>query len=131
LWNDGGSYRPDIVLDSLGILHVIWDDGTSGPWGTDIEVMYSNYTAGVWANATVISDNSSDWNDGSSCYSSLTVDPSNNVHAVWQEGTDGWWGPDQDIMYVNRQELVQEIRYFHHSKHSHRQKQWLHSTILT
>jgi len=40
-WNDGSSYWPSIATDNSGNIHVVWDDDTAGPWGTDAEIMYT------------------------------------------------------------------------------------------
>jgi len=83
---------------------VVWYDGTAGPWGTDYEIMYVNYSSSAgWSNATVISDGfeGTYWNDGSSYYPSIAVDNSGNVHVVWEDDTAGPWGTDYEIMYVN------------------------------
>ena len=40
-WNDGWSFSPSIATDNSGNIHVVWDDDTAGPWGTDAEIMYT------------------------------------------------------------------------------------------
>ncbi len=102
LWNDGLSNEPDIAVDSSGAVHVVWDDNTVGAWGSDIEIMYCNYTsASGWSNATVISDDVNAWNTDYSRYASVAVNDSGIVHVVWQDATDGAWGIDTEIMYCN------------------------------
>jgi hypothetical protein len=103
-WNDGGSTNPEIEIGNQGRLHVVWQDGTDGPWGVDNEIMYVEYTSeSGWSNATVISDGfgSSYWNDGSSQDPSVAVDGDNGIHVAWEDYTDGPWDSDSDIMYVN------------------------------
>jgi len=101
-WNDGNSYSPEIAIDNLDNLHVVWRDETDGIWGDDIEIMYCNYTSATgWSNATVISDDSSGWNNEDSQFPSITIDSLNNIHVVWNDYTDGWWGTDAEIMYCN------------------------------
>jgi len=103
-WNDGGSYGPSIAMDNSGNVHVVWVDGTDGPWGTDLEIMYVNYSSSAgWSNVTVISDGFGGvyWNDGSSYDPSIAIDNSGNVHVVWDDTTAGPWGTDREIMYVN------------------------------
>ncbi len=103
-WNDGNSVNPSITIDNLGNIHVVWSDWTSGIWGTDNEIMYVNYTIGVgWSNVTIISDgyNNFFWNDDNSQDPSITVDTSGNIHVVWSDWTSGIWGTDNEIMYVN------------------------------
>jgi hypothetical protein len=102
-WNDGNSYNPEIAIDTGNNLHVVWKDDTEGWWGggaSDEEIMYCNYTSGTgWSNATVISDDSSNWNNDWSSISTIVVDSMDNLHVVWHDFTDGWWGTDTEIMY--------------------------------
>ncbi len=100
-WNDGNSFGPSIATDKNGDIHVVWRDCTFGEWGTDNEIMYANYSAGVWSNATVISDDSTGWNDGNSFSPSITTDENGNIHVVWRDDTNGEWGTDEEIMYTN------------------------------
>ncbi|MHA1379644.1 MAG: hypothetical protein ACTSRG_14830 [Candidatus Helarchaeota archaeon] len=102
LWNNGTSYYPNIAVDSEGNIHVVWYDYTPGKWGTDAEIMYANRTASGWSNATVISDDSTLWNNGDSFYPSIAVDSEDNIHVAWQDSTPGEWGTDYEIMYANR-----------------------------
>ncbi len=99
-WNDGPSINPSIAVESNGKIHVVWEDWTWGEWGVDNEIMYANYTAAGWSNATAISDLYG-WNDGDSSYPSIAVDGSGIVHVVWWDETDGEWGNDDEIMYAN------------------------------
>jgi hypothetical protein len=102
-WNDGDSYEPSIAVDSSDKVHVVWSDDTVGVWGTDNEIMCANFTTATgWSNATVISDgyNGVYWNDGSSYDPTIAIG-TNQVHIVWSDGTDGVWGTDKEIMYVN------------------------------
>ncbi len=100
-WNDDHSYNPDIAMDNNGVVHVVWHDDTNGEWGTDREIMYANLTATGWSNATVISDDYTNWNDGPSSDPSIAIDNNGNLHVVWWDGTDGEWGTDYEVMYVN------------------------------
>ncbi len=99
-WNDGDSYRAKVAVDGSDNLHVVWVDDTDGEWGTDKEIMYTNYTAAGWSNATAISDLYG-WNDGDSSYPSVAMDGFGNVYVVWYDDTDGEWGNDIEIMYAN------------------------------
>ncbi len=105
-WNTGASQAPSIAVDGLGIVHVVWDDGTTGDWwGSDHEIMYCNYSsASGWSNATVISDDETGWNGGYSYNPSIAVDVLGVVHVVWGDNTAGAWGGgagDTEIMYCN------------------------------
>ncbi len=99
-WNDGYSSYPSIATDNNGSIHVVWQDIVAGEWGSDVEIFYTNHTTAGWSNATVISDDSSDWNDGSSWRPSIATDNNNGIHVVWEDYTDGEWGTDSEIMYV-------------------------------
>ena len=103
-WNDGISGNPAIAIDSNNAVHVVWRDQTTGVWGTDYEIMYGYFTSDLgWSLPIIISDgyNGSYWNDGHSYSPEIAVDSSNSVHVVWYDCTDGVWGPDDEIMYVN------------------------------
>ncbi|MBN1215621.1 MAG: winged helix-turn-helix transcriptional regulator [Candidatus Lokiarchaeota archaeon] len=103
-WNNGQSSFPVIDSDSKGNIHVAWIENSYGIWGTDQEIMYCNYTQGVgWSNITVISDGYQGiyWNNDISRYPDMSIDINDNIHIVWNDGTDGIWGTDQEIMYCN------------------------------
>ena len=106
-WNTGDSISPDIAVDRNAVVHVVWSDSTVGPWGgggSDYEIFYLNYTAGIgWTNATLVSDGygGSYWNDGSSAYPAIAVDNNGTIHCCWQDTSPGWWGGDLDILYAN------------------------------
>ncbi len=108
-WNDGGSSFPDINVDNSGTIHLVWWDTTDGVWGTDIEIMYASYTVAIgWSNVTIISDGYMDiyWNDDGSFYPDIALDSLGAVHVVWFDFTDGAWGTDAEIMYVNYTEAT-------------------------
>lgn len=113
-WNNESSNDANIAVDCYGNLHVLWDDGTIGKWGTDKEIMYATRSAasGKWSNATVISDGANGnygWNTEDS-HDPWIVINSNEVHAVFSDNTPGKWGAgldysdyipdDSEIMYV-------------------------------
>jgi hypothetical protein len=102
-WNDGSSAYPSIAYSEEKI-HVVWEDETDGVWGTDYEIMYASYTTiSGWSNITVVSDgfNGTYWNDGHSYSPDIITDYNGNVHIIWADYTDGFWGTDAEIMYVN------------------------------
>ncbi|MHA1755967.1 MAG: hypothetical protein ACTSVV_04295 [Promethearchaeota archaeon] len=101
-WNDGGSYFPVIAIDSRDNIYVVWYDATDGAWGTDLDIMCVQYSSSTgWSNVSIVSDlhNSIVWNDGSSVYPSIYVDPQDTCHVVWQDDTDTMLGVDIEIMY--------------------------------
>ena len=114
-WNDGDSEDPDVCVDLIGNVHVVWDDHTDNPakWGIDKEIMYATFsvTSNQWSNATVISDGYDDvwdWNNETSGDPSIAVDLLGNVHVVWDENTDGIWGTAKQVMYANYSVLTAE-----------------------
>ena len=108
-WNSGSSQNPTIAIDNDDNLHVVWQDYTDGIWGTDSEIMYASYSESTgWSNATVISDgyNNIYWNSGSSLNSAIRLDNTGKIHVVWDDGSDGLWGTDIEIMYVSYTEAT-------------------------
>jgi len=102
-WNDDFSVDPSIAIDSRDKVHVVWEDGTNGVWGIDVEIMYATYTdSSGWSTVKIVSDGygGSYWNDGYSENPAIAVDSSDKVHVVWQDSTDGVWGTDTEIMYA-------------------------------
>ena len=82
LWNTGWSYDPVVLVDNNGTIHVMWEDYTNGWWGSDAEIMYTSYIAGIgWSNVIPISENLSLWNTGAS------VDPSTGRWIRFSAGT--------------------------------------------
>ncbi|MBN1215369.1 MAG: hypothetical protein JXA99_07975 [Candidatus Lokiarchaeota archaeon] len=104
-WNNDNSVSPKIALDTSGKIHVVWLDYTNGIWGTDPEIMYISSINGVeWTNPIVISDDITNWNNGSSYDPSITVDGSGKIYVVWEDDTIGFWGGglfDTEIMYAS------------------------------
>ena len=41
-WNNRESWRPAMAINTNQV-HVIWEDNTDGVWGTDWEIMYTNF----------------------------------------------------------------------------------------
>ncbi len=108
-WNDGFSQYPAIAIDDSGKTHVVWEDSSTGPWGTDNEIMYASYTEATgWSNVSVISDGYGGiyWNNGSSNVPDIAIDSSGKVHVVWHDYTSGVWGADIEIMYVSYTEAT-------------------------
>ena len=100
-WNDGISTAPDIIVDDNDVLHVVWEDQTNGGWGIDIEIMYADFTIATgWSLPLVISDGFGGdyWNDGFSNTPRIATSTT-KVHIVWEDGTNGKWGTDDEIMH--------------------------------
>ena len=102
-WNNDFSGCPSIAVDNLGGIHVVWEDGTPGAWGIDMEIMYTSSTDGIiWSNVIVLSDNSTHWNDSYSGAPSIAIDSNGIIHVVWEDYTEGVWTGgtfDSEIMY--------------------------------
>ncbi|MFX0135281.1 MAG: hypothetical protein ACFFDN_16675, partial [Candidatus Hodarchaeota archaeon] len=106
-WNDGDSEYASVTVDGSGNMHVVWSDHTDGEWGVDKEIMYANYTAAGWSNATVISDDITGWNDGQSDIPSIAVEDNGILHVVWWDATVGEWSGgvlDTEIMHAFKNE---------------------------
>ncbi|TFF87992.1 MAG: exo-alpha-sialidase [Promethearchaeota archaeon] len=119
LWNDLASQNPRIEIDSQGVVHVVWQDGTnSAAWGSDEEIMHASYTPStqIWSNATVISDDYTLWNNWSSYDPDIAIDSGDNIHVVWEDYTDGPWGDDAEIMYT---------------KYNQTTKTWSNATVIS
>ena len=108
-WNNEASWRSDIAVDADGIVHVVWEDGTRGPWqdsSSGSEIFYKTYTEGSgWSNITVISDDKTKWNIGFNSYPSIAVDKNKIVHVAWIGQSNGEWVnnvDDREIMYVSK-----------------------------
>ncbi len=92
------SYRPSLMVDSGGVVHVAWFDETDyGGSGSDQDVFYKYKNGGgSWSATEVVTTESAD----DSGYPSLTVDSSDVVHVTWQDHTEyGGAGWDWDIFY--------------------------------
>ena len=101
LWNNGNSLYPKINIDPNNNLHVVWQDHTVGLWGSDTEIMYASYNQSIgWSNVTVISDDVTFWNNGSSDLPEIAIDSNDIIHVIWQDSTIGTWGSDMEIMYA-------------------------------
>ena len=104
-WNNDWSYGSSISVDNIGNIHIVWWDETNGPWGTDMEIMYATSSDGItWSNITIISDDETRWNNGSSLHPKIDIDPDGNIHVVWRDNTEGIWGGGllhDEIMYCN------------------------------
>ena len=126
-WNDGLSADPDIDIDTLGNIHVIWEDRTNGTWGVDEEIMWTLYdtSSNKWLNATVISDgynNQWGWNNGDCDDPKIVVDNSGDAHAIWGDYSNGTWRSD-NVFYDD-----DEIMY---AKYSSSTEQWSNITIVS
>jgi ribosomal protein L31/acyl carrier protein len=98
--SDDQSYIPELAIDSLGNVHVVWNDlSTYSGSGIDYDIFYKylDATTKIWQPAVVISNISADF----SLNPDIAVDSLDNVHIVWEENEpfDGA-EMDSDIFYI-------------------------------
>jgi BNR repeat-like domain len=81
-WTSSASHRPQIVADSLGHLHVVWNEETAGGW----EIYYKKSTNGgdSW-----LPNKRLTWTGGASSHPRIAVESSGHLHVVWHEETAG------------------------------------------
>jgi BNR repeat-like domain len=81
-WTSDDSYSPAIATDSSGVVHVVWEDRTPGNY----ELFYKKSTDG---GASWMSNKRLTWTAGWSQFQALTVDSSDHLHLVWDDGAPG------------------------------------------
>ncbi len=86
------SHSPEIAIDSLGNIHVVWHDDTSP---RNVRYRCWNATTLSWTLMENITLDSTD----DATHAAIAVDPSGNVHVAWEDDSDGWWGTDTTIFY--------------------------------
>jgi len=95
----GKSYHPSLAVDSLGNVHIAWDDQTAyAGAGGDYDIFYKrwNVSTSSWTITEVVSTEST----GLSAEPSLAVDSDGNVHIAWYDDTDYAGASfDRDIFY--------------------------------
>jgi hypothetical protein len=81
-YNSGGSFYPDIAVDSNNHIHVVWLDDTSG----NNEIYYKKSTSGgaTWARHKRLT-----WNSGNSSWPRMAIDSNSYIHVVWHDDTPG------------------------------------------
>ena len=106
--NTAASEFPSIAVDGNDNLHIVWEDEhdnlTPGGWGTDQEILYRNFTVGSgWQPIYGLSGlGVNNWNNDLSRFPIIAIDPNTDVlHVVWQDDSNGIWGPDIEIFYSN------------------------------
>lgn len=89
-WNSSSSEFPDISVDSLGDIHVVWQDDSPG----NGEVFYKKSADdGVsWMTKRLTLTNT----QGNSTYPALTSDSSSRIHVVWRDDVYSNW----EIYYI-------------------------------
>ena len=92
------SHTPSLAVDTLGNVHIAWNDATdyAGSGGNDIFYKRWNASTSLWTITEVVSTESTDY----SHTPSLAVDTLGNVHIAWHDETDyAGSGADFDIFY--------------------------------
>ena len=96
------SIQPDLAIDSYGNLHAVWYDYTDfGGSGTDKDIFYKKReaTTGIWSTTEIVSTESSNSSETPKIY----VDPSDNIHVIWNDYTMyNGAGADSDIFYKKK-----------------------------
>ncbi len=94
-----GSSVPSLAVDSLGNVHVAWEDDTDyAGAGIDKDIFYKRWevASSSWTTTEVVSTESTDI----SSKPSLAVDSLGNVHIAWEDITDYTGAEtDKDIFY--------------------------------
>lgn len=89
------SYNPTIATDSVGNVHVAWEEFSDN----DIFYRRWNATSSTWTMIEVVSTGNG-WNVLHPMIVEITMDDIGNVHLVWEEYTDySGSGVDTDIFY--------------------------------
>jgi hypothetical protein len=97
-----GAHRPDIAVDSIGDVHVVYDDIVDeNGQVADFDIWYSrrDKTTGQWDTPKQMNDDGSDF---SNAYTpSIAIDRFDNVHVVWNDHnwTYSATGQDTEIFF--------------------------------
>lgn len=78
------SLSPRMALDSVGNVHIVWDDNRSGDWEIYYKVLDDDGNV-------LISDTRLTNNQGHSWYPQIAIDNYDYCHVVWQDDRDGNW----------------------------------------
>ncbi len=95
----GFSFWPSIAVDSVGNIHIAWEDSTNYTnCGTDYDIFYKRWdiSTSTWSITEVVSTESTE----TSSWSSIAVDSVGNIHIAWEDSTNYTnCGTDGDIFY--------------------------------
>jgi BNR repeat-like domain len=76
------SVAPDIIFQSPGNIHVVWEDYTPG--NNEIYYRKSSDLGATWGKTQRLT-----WTSGGSLVPLIALDPSDNLHLIWQDMTPG------------------------------------------
>jgi hypothetical protein len=81
-WTPDESVAPDIIFQSPGNIHVVWEDYTPG--NNEIYYKKSSDLGTTWGKSQRLT-----WTSGGSYVPLIALDPSDNLHLIWQDSTPG------------------------------------------
>ena len=81
-WTDGGSFSPQMALDSGGHMHLAWYDNSPG--NSEIYYMKSTDGGATWTKAQRLT-----WTSGYSAVPAVAADPSASLHVIWMDDLPG------------------------------------------
>jgi hypothetical protein len=81
-WTSGGSYYSAIAPGASQNIHVVWNDNTPGNY--EIYHKKSTNRGDTWTATKRIT-----WTSGTSWLPAIALDPSGDLHVVWQDFTPG------------------------------------------
>jgi len=87
-WTSNDSFTPDIAADSLGGVHVVWNDYSSG----NAEVYYKRSTDG---GASWLPSQRLTWTSTADEFPAIAVDGVDRIHVIWDDYAPGY----SDIYY--------------------------------
>jgi hypothetical protein len=79
-WTSGASAVPQIAVDSIGIIHLVWPDYTPG--SPEIYYRRSKDKGSTWTTKQRLT-----WTSSDSLYAVIAADTSSRIHMVWQDMT--------------------------------------------
>lgn len=80
----GKSLYPDMTLDSMGNIHIVWQDDRDGNREIYYKILDKNNN--ITVNDTRLTNDAAD-----SCYPKIAIDNYNYCYVVWQDNKDGNW----------------------------------------
>ena len=103
------SIWPDVAVDSLGRIHLVWEDCLSSQHD-GAHIYYTRYENGVWLPFEDISPNCEGTVDPR-----IAIDRDNNPHVVWEERENGYW---VYYTYFDGSQWVEPILVGEHISHT-------------